>query len=386
MEYIVYTDGIEEIVQNKLSLNKAKRILDIYSQEYLHTNSRMDFYKNNDTIKDFLNKFDIFINENKITIPELTLYDKFRIYKLHYPDYNFWSAVCHISGSIGYPIPNIGKHIKSKIYFKYSVSTSGQIISHQITAKGNKNRVLTINKDGYYRGGFLPTNESLSVHRIVLSTFGWDIDYSGYDKSSLTVNHKSTVKTDNGLLNLEWMTHMENIMDMSLNDRCEHSSKPIKGVVIIDVGIPIGTVFYLRRRSDIKDCGISLKTFGTQLKRNNDIFGCTWEDCNVEDIKEDIIGIPIEIKKWIKYRQESNTVPVEIKLLKSMFGYPQGHIFYLSKKSILKEYTTFVPKFLNKKYLGCLWNESPKIVNMEINDKTTLRFLDKLYAGGNNGL
>lgn len=378
MNWEIYEKEIKEIIDSKSEVSIEPKMINLSRPEFLGYPERTKFYEENDNIKTFNTKFDDFISDFPLELPALCFYDKFRIYKLFYPDYKVWSMATVIPGKEGIAIPNTDASDVMYGFCKYSVSTDGDVWSHGLTKKGEKLRNPAPTKQGYLRGLF-GINKSLLIHRVVLCTFTNDLSYKGYAKSTLTANHKNAIRDDNKLLNLEWMTHMENIMDMSLNDRCEHSSQPIKGTTTIDLGIPIGTVFYLRRRSDIREYGVNLKSFGTRLGKCTEVFGCSWEDYSIEEIEEDKLGIPKEVQSWISYRQNTNTSPLKIELLEDKGIYKRGTIFYLTKFTMIREVVNrqFTGWDLNSGCvkMGCHWVYQPSIINMENTDQKTLDFL-----------
>lgn len=384
MNWEIYEEEIKEIIDSKSEISTEPKLIYLSRPEFLSYPERVKFYEENDNIKTFNAKFDDFISDYPLELPPLCFYDKFRIYKLFYPDYKVWSMATVIHGKEGIAIPDTNGDDVVYGFCKYSVSTDGDVWSHGLTKQGEKLRNPAPTKQGYLRGLF-DVNKSLLIHRVVLCTFTNDLNYKGYAKSTLTANHKNTIRDDNKLLNLEWMTHMENIMDMSLNDRCEHSSQPIKGTTTIDLGIPIGTVFYLRRRSDIREYGIDRATFGNQLIRNPIMFSCKWEDCTVEDIEQDKLGIPKEVQNWITYRKESNGFPVTITLKEDMFGYKEGDIFYLMASKILREFTASAKMGKNLhsgvNYKGCFWKYDPSVINKEVSEEGTMALLDNIFGG-----
>lgn len=384
MEWHIYTDCINKILETKSEIISEPKNIKLLREEFLSYPERTKFYSERDNIKNFNERFEDFISDCPIKIPDLCFYDKFRIYKLVHPDYVVWSIPISIKGLEGDIQPEKGGVEELVGYCKYSISTDGEIWSHGLTSQGEKLRTPAVNKQGYIRGLF-GKNISHLVHRLVLTTFTTDMDYKGFNKHTLTSNHINTIRDDNRLLNLEWMTHMENIMDMTLNDRCEHSSQPIRGTTTIDLGIPIGSVFYLRRRSDIREYGISLKTFGTQLLQNPIMFSCKWEDCSIEEIEEDKLSIPDEVQKWIEYRKETNGFPLSITLLGDMFGYNEGENFYLTESQILRDFT-FTKKLgknlhVGVEYKGCFWKYDPSVVNKEVNEEETMKLLDNIFGG-----
>lgn len=103
----------------------------------------------------------------------------------------------------------------------YEVSNLGNVrtlkqrkgIMIQLFHKGYLSVGLTINKktNTYY------------VHRLVLSSFNPD----GWFKGA-TVNHKSEIKTENFLENLEWMSHKDNVnFGTCIERRTVHQTYPV---------------------------------------------------------------------------------------------------------------------------------------------------------------
>lgn len=377
-------EQIREVVKTRLPVCKKPPITKVFREEYLSNKLRKEFYKTRDNIKDFDVKFKSLLDIIPFELPALTFYDKLKIYKLFDPEYEVWSAVLWIPGKSGHMSTEKSPTVTVYGHFRYSISTSGKIHTHINRNLVNSKMSPCPNINGYLSVGL--DYQPRRVHRIVLSTFGSDIDYKGLNKNTLTVNHKTPDLNNNDLFNLEWMTHMENIMDMSLNDRCEHSSQPIKGTILIDLGLPIGTEFYLRRRSDIRTCGLTLKTFGTRILINPVHFGIKWEDVTKEEISDKSLGIPPEVTNWIKFRRESNGTPVEITVLENIENYKAGTVFYLRDRIKLKNYSgskyligsALIDGLIYKK---CRWKYLPKAINYKYDENETLLFLDKALGG-----
>lgn len=107
-------------------------------------------------------------------------------------------------------IPNTGG--------RYSISILGRIRSHDATyIRANngheqlvhkKGKILkpTLGKNGYYYVSLRRNNgkKKYYIHRLMLETFV-------SDEPNLEVNHKSGVRTDNRLSNLEWVTGKGNM-------------------------------------------------------------------------------------------------------------------------------------------------------------------------------
>lgn len=91
-----------------------------------------------------------------------------------------------------------------KGFHEYEVSSLGRIRTFQRSWRG---RILKQNLvKGYYRIKFSKKGRhtTLSVHRVVMTAFKGD--------SKLQVNHKNGIKTDNRVINLEYLTCRANIV------------------------------------------------------------------------------------------------------------------------------------------------------------------------------
>lgn len=98
----------------------------------------------------------------------------------------------------------------------YAISTLGRVRSFSRTVphysgvmRTLRDRILKpgINSAGYetinlYNGS---TKKNVKVHRLVAETFLTQPD------SDFEVNHKNAIKIDNRLINLEWVSHKENM-------------------------------------------------------------------------------------------------------------------------------------------------------------------------------
>ena len=86
----------------------------------------------------------------------------------------------------------------------YIVSSIGRIFS----LKGNRSKILksSVDANGYVVVGLCRdgVSRSFKAHRIVAAAF--------LGNSSLQVNHKNGVKTDNRVSNLEWATSRQNVI------------------------------------------------------------------------------------------------------------------------------------------------------------------------------
>ena len=101
-------------------------------------------------------------------------------------------------------------------YEKYSVSNYGRV------RNDNKNLILKpeITRFGYYR--VLLKGKHIFVHQLVARAF---IPYTGLNpdgteiKGRVEVNHKSEIKTDNRVENLEWCDRRYNVNYGTHNER-----------------------------------------------------------------------------------------------------------------------------------------------------------------------
>lgn len=102
----------------------------------------------------------------------------------------------------------------------YQVSDCGQVRS--LPRKGAKERILKpyLNKFGYHKVGLFKDGKVKNhrVHRIVALAF-LEGDHS------LTVNHKDECKTNNHVLNLEYMTSGDNTREWIKNNTERFSNK-----------------------------------------------------------------------------------------------------------------------------------------------------------------
>lgn len=90
----------------------------------------------------------------------------------------------------------------------YKISSFGRIKSFKkIKITGGKLMYPAPTNQGYLRIKLSKNNKSktFSIHRLVMEAFELN------DENKRCVNHKNGIKNDNRLINLEWMTHGENM-------------------------------------------------------------------------------------------------------------------------------------------------------------------------------
>lgn len=102
----------------------------------------------------------------------------------------------------------------------YSVSSEGRVRSNGLLkGKNSKVRILKteLSKKGYLRVGLTKDGKQKHylVHRLVA------IAFLDNPNNLPDVNHKNECKTDNRLINLEWMSRRDN---MNYGDRTKKSS------------------------------------------------------------------------------------------------------------------------------------------------------------------
>ncbi len=102
----------------------------------------------------------------------------------------------------------------------YAISTEGQVKRITGRFKG-RIRTLAADKDGYLTVKLVKNGEekTYKVHRLVLETFEGPCP-KGYEG-----NHEDTIKTNNSISNLEWVTHEENMKHASKSGLMKHSEK-----------------------------------------------------------------------------------------------------------------------------------------------------------------
>lgn len=237
--------------------------------EQMNSTKREEFYRDKLTIAEFNKRFD---NAN----PESTNLSFYEKYCSLSERVEVWGAIKVIPMSDKEPW----------IDHSYSISTFGRIKSH----KQDKELKCKIYPDGY-QYIFLSYNY-VNIQRAVLSTFGWDIP-TDVSKSTLTVNHKDRNRSFNELQNLEWMSNLDNIRDANRN------SPSIKITVVKEcVGIPIGTMFFLKKRSDVSDYGINATRFKERIRNTKYPYGLLIE--KVDDVEDNVIGLSDDIVTYLK--------------------------------------------------------------------------------------
>ena len=102
----------------------------------------------------------------------------------------------------------------------YSVSSEGRVRSNGLLkGKNSKVRILKteLSKKGYLRVGLTKDGKQKKylVHRLVA------IAFLDNPKNLPDVNHKNECKTDNRLINLEWMSRRDN---MNYGDRTKKAA------------------------------------------------------------------------------------------------------------------------------------------------------------------
>lgn len=137
-------------------------------------------------------------------------------------------------------------------YPNYLVSSEGRVKNHM------SNRILKPSNDSYGYPQVILSNDgrkrSHRIHRLVANAF-----IENYDKS-LEVNHRSGVKTDNSVSNLEWVTPSENTKHAYRTGLAHRSpkagSRPTK-VRVVETGAVFESVSECARSLGIKREGIN---------------------------------------------------------------------------------------------------------------------------------
>ena len=100
-------------------------------------------------------------------------------------------------------------------YSKYHASTDGEIKTFNWKNKGaEKIMKPDLDNSGYLRTMLINDKGewcTVKVHRIIAQTF------ISNPLEKKEVNHKNSIRSDNRLINLEWVTHSENVLHSFAN-------------------------------------------------------------------------------------------------------------------------------------------------------------------------
>lgn len=182
-------------------------------------------------------------------------------------------TILHLNGEVWmdyveiperYEVSSYGR-VRSKSYVKTSNNSSGMF---SFTTKPKIIKTLR-NKEGYIQTRLRRSDKkdiTRKVHRMVALTFLKD-----YYKDELQVNHKNSLRFDNRLSNLEWVTQQENIRHGFDNGRS------VKGVLHPQALLNEDLVRYIitehRKGVSLKDLsneiGINYHTIWKVVKRIN---------------------------------------------------------------------------------------------------------------------
>ncbi len=106
---------------------------------------------------------------------------------------------------------------------KYEISCFGLVRRIYKNNVKSKNLSTRINNCGYVEVRLSKNSKSATkfIHSLLAQTFIPNINNRG------EVNHINGIKTDNGLSNLEWVTHSENVMHAYSTGLLKKISKPV---------------------------------------------------------------------------------------------------------------------------------------------------------------
>jgi len=262
-----------------MELDSDYQLTEYYPTKREYNDNRDLFYADHISIE----KFNDLCEEHIENISQYkTFYDRFSIYFSLVPEVEVWASLTIIYN---------GKGKKVYRWMGYSVSTSGRIWSH-IT-----NKEITLNKanNGYYNANIRNGNERtkhLSTHRCVLSAFTYDVKLP---KENLTVNHKKPNGENNHLLNLEWVTKLDNILDAK-----KRNGFSVKITLTQDFEqYKAGEVYYVHRNSELTSRGISKHGIMNSFRKGYSSYGCKWEKISDTSttIPDDLIELISRYKK-----------------------------------------------------------------------------------------
>lgn len=296
------------------------------------------FYENNDSISDFLTKYNIWVLINNKTAKP-TIQEKIIDYINDHPEYVCWTTLRYI------PRDSFGFSSKEPLLFdSYSISTNGDVYSHLFNKILNK----AIDAQSYLRSSINTYKKLfLSNHRLMLSSFSFDhIRLDGKTPSQLAANHKDSDRQNNKITNLEWSTDKENSRHRSLAQvKNGRGSRPISITLLKDVNaLKAGSRYVVRNIYYLMDFGIERSSIHKKISSGEQLYDCLWEYCSTENntlFKEP----PVELIEHFKCCSEkAKSKPVELTLTKDIFSqtnlllYKKGTTFHIEKRSEAMNY------------------------------------------------
>jgi len=226
------------------------------------------------------------------------------------PELEVWAPLCYFT----YVGTGTSKRQGlTKTPYAY-ISTKGNIWHLRKPTKAGGGNTSS---NGYQRSRFRTVDGvvQFAIHRAVACTFiplTEEQKAIGYE--NLHTNHKSTDKQDNGVLNLEWMTHSENAQHgVDNNARTylrgldHYASKPLLGECMIP-GEYEGAKFLIAGKEalDALTDGNAQSCLQAADGKFKQAKGCKWKHATEEDIEEykDYV-IPEEMEQLI-FKYNSN--------------------------------------------------------------------------------
>ena len=219
----------------------------------------------------------------------------------------------------------------------------------------------------------------------MLSSFGHDIKYKDYPLSNLTVNHIGGEKLVNNLLDLEWMSDIENGKEMAIR---LNLSKPLKITLTKNVyQYPKGTTFFLEKRSDVELYGGSRKNLGHYIKKSIVYRGCIFIDVDEKELLGKTLGMPKEIGDFLFRHRSAESPPLKVTCIVDIGKYKKGDVFYFLRRDKFKK-SVFnyrgiraVIQGKEKSLYGCLWeNTTIEELRKNINEEESEKFFDIIYG------
>lgn len=303
-----------------------------------YSENKKFFYGENDSISDFLIKYDNWVLNKKLQSKD-TLQEKLIDYIESHPEYVCWTTLRYI------PRDNYGFSSKKPLLLdSYSISTNGDVFSHLFNKVLNK----AVDVQSYLRSSINTYKKLfLSNHRLMLSSFSFDhIHSDGKVPTQLAVNHKDTDRQNNKITNLEWSTDKENNRHRSLTQvKNGRGSRPIIITLLKNISaLKAGSRYVAKNIYYLMDFGIERSSVHKKISSGEQLYDCLWEYCSTENItlfKEP----PVELIEHFKCCSEkAKSKPVELTLTKDIFSqtnlllYKKGTTFHIEKRSEAMNY------------------------------------------------
>lgn len=228
----------------------------------------------------------------------------------------------------------------------------------------------------------------VTTHRAVASTF---IAMKSFDQT-LVVNHRDTIKTNNDISNLEWVTQQRNNQHalelgirIGINNK---ATKPVLGTWIIP-DEDYGTTFVLVGKTNIFASGLDPATVREAVDNPTMTrYGCIWEYVPKEEVPLFYNGIPDSLKDKIKDLPYTNMNTEPVKGTINLEGKHKGETFCVYGKARLEELGFKQPNIYKvydgklKTHGGCKWERVSREQALLLQRDPTSEQLEFLFRKG----